>query len=174
MSIDRIEQIPGKEPKVTTVPAGHDEQLYPRGFWRNFGYAFNDRDKLRIKVVSDDKVEVYHMIEVTKQDEKGITIRDSRGQEVSFQKVTSSTILEKHDINDKDLQTDPFGRKRKVVSFKWRPSKMMVMPDEEASIQQLIREGHYSQDDAANVRDNIIYKRTQEEKQKRALLPPKR
>lgn len=98
-----------------------------------------------LSVKSDDDIEIRYV-------EKRVTDYSSSV------KVLRTTTLSKHEINNHTIRTDRSGwRRHKYAEFGWVPSKLHISPEQEKIIRELVKDGTYTEEDAEEVRDQMLY-----------------
>lgn len=135
MTINRIEKQDGNIKSKRRMIPGWRETFRSRLETIKNSLTVGDRE-LDITVITDDEIEVT--------------------QKSSFGEKPMSVFLKKADINAHDIQSPKSWRGR-TVHFEWEPSRIMISPEQEKAIKELIADGTYSAEDAQAVRENMIY-----------------
>jgi hypothetical protein len=147
MVVERIERDRKGKVDITTLIPGYTEKLSPPPFTTGFKIFLNNAvDEVFLDVISDDQIEIRYQTS------------NINGQVIDEPRITK---LAKHDINEHVIKS-----KRAVpgrqISFRWRPARTYIDPLKERAIKDLLNDGTYTEEDAQNVRDQLIFEAQQD------------
>lgn len=162
MAIERLIVVRNKIIDGGPVIAGFGERLSPTTLGYIFRDAFSvDMDETRISVETADDVIIVFRSVTYQRDEGGY-------RRLPFQN-RKETPLSKNEINESGIRSATNFLGRSII-YRWVPSVRFIDPDKEKSIQDLITNGTYTEEQAKDIRESLLY----EAQQARLLLPPKK
>ncbi|MCL4365627.1 hypothetical protein M1437_00155 [Patescibacteria group bacterium] len=140
MTIERIVVSHGKTLKVTRLIPGAVETL---------SSPIMNGEEVNLHVDTDDDITINYLYVQTSGN-------------ITKRKLLEAVKLSKHEINNHTLQASPslfslLFRRGEVTRYRWVPSHLHISPEQEMAIRALVKDGTYTDKDAEEVRDQMLF-----------------